>query len=129
MNIGITINLGSRCLENTCLHSFCKPQTIDGPEHGGLHRLDGVVLVVRRGRRAGQIINPINLKLKGIDHIVADKFESGISHEMLDVRLATGEKVIQTNDIISLFDESVAEMGAEKPGSSGNQDTHKNKKG
>jgi hypothetical protein len=76
-----------------------------------------------------KVVDPVHLELKGINHVVPDEFESGISNEMLNVRLATGEKIIQTDDIVSLFDKTVAEMGAEKPGSSGNQDTHKNVKG
>jgi hypothetical protein len=76
-----------------------------------------------------KVVDPVHLKLEGINHIVPDEFKSGISDEMLNVRLATGEKIIQTDDIVTLFDKSVAEMGAEKPGSSGNQDMHKSRKG
>jgi hypothetical protein len=129
MDIRITVDLGSRCLEDARLNPLGEPQAIDGPKQGGLHRLDGVVLVV--GGRCGtrKVVDPVDLELEGINHIVPDEFESGIANEMVNVRLATGEKIIQTDDIVSLFDKSVAEMGAEKPGSSGNQDTHKNGKG
>jgi hypothetical protein len=80
---------------------------------------------VRRRRRAREIINPVDLELEGIDHIVPDEFESGIANEMLDIRLTTGEEVIQTDDFVPLFYESVAEMGAEESGSAGYENTHR----
>ena len=43
---------------------------------------------------------------------------------MLDIRLATGEKVVETDDIITLLDEAVAKMGSEESGSAGYEKTH-----
>jgi hypothetical protein len=55
---------------------------------------------------------------------VADEFEAGIANEMLDVGLATGEEVVEADDVVTLLDEAVTEVGTEESGSAGDEDTH-----
>jgi hypothetical protein len=127
MNVGITIDLGGGGLKDTSLNTLGQTKTVDGSDDGGLHRLDRIILVVRRGCRASEIINTVDLELEGIDHIMAYQFKAGIPHKMLDISLATGEEIVKADDFMPLFDEPIAKMGTEKSGSSGNEDTHRNK--
>jgi hypothetical protein len=125
VNIRITINLRGGGLEDACLDPLGKAKAVDGTDHGGLHRLDGIILVVGWRSRAGKVIDTIDLKLERVDDVVANEFEAGIPQEVLDIGLATGEEIIEANDFMPLLDEAVAKMGPEKAGSAGNEDTHK----
>lgn len=127
MNVGITIDLGGGGLKNTCLDPLGKAKAVDSTNHGGLHRLDGIILVVRGRSWAGKVIDAINLKLEWVDDIVANEFKAGIPQEVLDIGLATGKEIIEANDFIPLLDEAVTKMGAEKSGSAGDKNTHKNR--
>jgi hypothetical protein len=124
MDIGISIDLRGGGLEDTGFHPLSQAQAVDRPDHGGLHRLDGVVLVVRGGSWAGEVVDAVNLELERVDDVVAHELEAGIADEMLDIRLATSEEIIETDDFMSLLDKTVAEMGTKESGSAGNQDAH-----
>jgi hypothetical protein len=120
MNIGVTINLGRGCLEDTSLDPLGKAKAINRPHHGRLHRFDGIILVVGGRSRTCKIVNSINLELERVDHVVTDEFESGVPVQVMNVRFATGEKVVETNDIMSLFNKSLTEVGTEKAGAPSN---------
>ena len=124
MDIGIAIDLGGGGLEDTGFHPLCQSQAVDGPDHGGLHRLDGVVLVVGGGSWAGEVVDAVNLELERVDDVMAHEFEAGIADEMLDVRLTTSEEIIKTDNFMSLLDKTVAEMGTKESGSAGNENSH-----
>jgi len=61
-----------------------------------------------------------------IDDIVAYQFKVGIADEVLYINLAAGKKIIETDNVMSLSDESFAEVGTEESGAAGNKDTHNN---
>jgi hypothetical protein len=125
MDTRIAVYLGGGGLEDTGPNPLGQSKAVDRSDHRGLHRLDGVVLVVRRRRRAGEIVNPVDLKLKRVDNIVPHKLEVGISKKMLDVGLATGEEIIKADDFVPLLDKAVTEVGPKESGSAGNEDTHR----
>ena len=124
MDIRITIYLGGGSLEDTCIDPLGKSEAVDGTYHRGLHRLDRIVLVVRGGSRAGKVIDAVHLELEWVDHIMANEFEAGIPHKMLDVGLTPGEEIVEADDFMPLLDEAVAKMGAKKSGSAGDEDAH-----
>ena len=124
VDVGVSVDLGGGGLEDAGLHPLGEAEAVDRPDHGGLHGLDGVELVVRRGGRAGQVVDAVDLELEGVDDVVPYELESGIPHEVPDVGLPPGEEVVEADDVVSLPDESVAEMGAEEAGPSGDQYTH-----
>ena len=82
------------------------------------------MLIVRRRGGAGQVVNLIDLVFERLGHIVADQFEIGIAHEVGDVALPAGEKIVEADDFISLVEKSLAEMGPKKAGSAGDQNAH-----
>ena len=124
MDIGIAIDLRGGGLEDTGFHPLGQSQAVDSPNHGGLHRLDGIVLVVRGGCRAGEIVNPVDLEFERVDDIVAHELEAGIADKMLDIRLTTSEEIVEADDFVSLLDQAIAEMRTKESGSAGNEDTH-----
>jgi hypothetical protein len=55
---------------------------------------------------------------------MAHQLKSGIAYEMLDIGLPPGEEVIEADDVVSLTDQAITEVGTEKSGTAGNEDTH-----
>jgi hypothetical protein len=78
---------------------------------------------MRRRCRAGKIVDLINLHLDGIDHIMPHKFKTWVIREVAYVILSPGEIVIQADNLVTLVEEALAEMGAEKAGSSCDENT------
>jgi hypothetical protein len=127
MNVGITVDLRGGSLKDTSLNPLGETKAVDGSDHGGLHRLDGIILVVRGRCGTRKVIDTVYLELEGINHIMANEFKAGITHKMLDIGLAPGKEIVEADDFMPLFDEPVAKMGTEKSGSASNEDTHREK--
>jgi hypothetical protein len=65
-----------------------------------------------RACRACQIIDFLHFYIERKRNIVPYKLETRRSNKVPDVILATGEKVIDTNDIATFGDEPIAEMAS-----------------
>ena len=52
------------------------------------------------------------------------EFEPRMRQQVLDVLLAAGEEVVDANHIVPVLDETIAKVGAEKPGAAGDKDAH-----
>jgi hypothetical protein len=89
-----------------------------------LGRLDRIVLVMDRRGGTGEIINFIHLDVQGKGDVVAEEFKIGILLEVDDIVLDPCIKIVHAKDIIALFYEMLAEMGTEKTGPPGDQDTN-----
>jgi hypothetical protein len=89
--------------------------------HAGLGGLDRIVLVVRGACGAGKVENPVKLGVIGEGDVVADKFKIRIPDKVFDVPLLAGKEIVQADDVIFFFDEPVAEVAAEKPGTAGDE--------
>jgi hypothetical protein len=85
---------------------------------GGLHR---IMLIMYRAGRTSQIEDPINLNIEWKRHVVAHQLEVMAIKQMPDIQLATGEKVIDTNDIISGRNQTIAQVTAQETCAPGDQ--------
>jgi hypothetical protein len=56
-------------------------------------------------------------------HVVAKDLEVRMPQKVLDVRAGPGEKTVEANDVVTLRDQSFAEVGTEKAGTTGHKDT------
>jgi hypothetical protein len=74
---------------------------------------------VRGGSGAGEVVDAIYLELEGVDHVVTDELKAGISNEMLDIGLASSEEVVEADDVMSLLNEAIAEVGTKESGTAG----------
>jgi hypothetical protein len=124
VDIRISVDLGGGGLKDPGLYPLGQSETIDRPDHGGLHGLDGVILVVRGRSRTGEVIDAVDLELKRVDDIMTNELEAGIVNKMLDVRLATGEEIIKADHFVPLLDQTVAEVGTKESGSAGDECAH-----
>ena len=97
------------------------PSTLIAPMHRGLHRLDGVVLVVARRGGAGQVVDLVDFQEDRQRDVVADQFEVRLAQQVGDVRLLAGEEVVQADHVVAFVDQPLAEVRAEKAGPAGDQ--------
>jgi len=67
----------------------------------------------------------VHLELERIYHIVAHQFEVGAAVQMGDVALPPGEKVIETDDIVAVLEETVTEVRTKEAGAAGDKYAHK----
>jgi hypothetical protein len=58
-----------------------------------------------------------------MDNIVPDQFEVSVGKKMTDIIFGAREKIIDTDNISSVFQKGIAEMASEKSGTSCDQDT------
>ena len=107
---GIAVHLAGAGLQHARTHAARKTQNIHGAHDAGLHGLDWVVLIVARRRGARQIINLIHFKLNWIGHVRAHQFKVGIAQQMFDVSAVAGEEIIQTNHLVTLRNQAVAQV-------------------
>jgi hypothetical protein len=123
MHLRIAIDFRGGSLEHARLEAACEAEHVDGTHHGGLDRLDGVVLIMRRGGGAGEIVDLIHLDTEGVRDVMPDELKVRVVHQVGDVLLATGEQVVRADDFMVLLQQTFAEMGAEEPGPTGDENT------
>ena len=101
MNERVAINLGCRRLQDPCLYAFCQSEHVDRAHHVGLYRLDRVVLVMDRRRRASEIVDLIDLEQDRLGHVVPDELESLVVEQMRRYSaFAAGEKIVEADDLV-----------------------------
>jgi hypothetical protein len=59
-----------------------------------------------------------------IGHVMFDKRKFRMTRQTGDIVGASGNEVVQANNLVPLLKETVAEMASDEPGSPGNQDPH-----
>jgi hypothetical protein len=76
-----------------------------------LSGLNGVVLIVDWRSRTGQVVDLVDLYIKGERDVVANKFKIRIPQQMGDISLRARIEIVDTKDIVSIIEETLAEMG------------------
>ena len=118
----VAVDLRGGGLKDPALQPLGKAQHVDGAMHARFGRLHGVVLVVDRGGRAGEIIDLVHLEIERKGDIVTDELEARVADQMLDIALGAGEEIVDAKNIVPVGEEPVTEMRPEKPRSACNQD-------
>jgi hypothetical protein len=63
--------------------------------------------------------NLIDFDIEGERDVVAHEFEARIAQQVSNVLSAAGEEVVYAQNFVALLEQPLAEMGAQKAGSSG----------
>lgn len=79
---------------------------------------------MRRGGRAGEVVDAVNLSLEGVNDIVTEELETRVAEEVSDVGFAPGKEVVHAKDIMTFIEKAFAEMGAEETGPAGDEYSH-----
>jgi hypothetical protein len=76
----------------------------------------------RRGRTS-EIIDLVHFDIEREGHIVTHQLEARIIQQMRDIGAPAGKEIIDAQDFVSGIDQTLAEMGSQKTGAAGYQDT------
>lgn len=68
--------------------------------------------------------NLVHFEQNGLNDIVTNQFERGMSKQMLYIFFTAGEKIIQANNIVAALNKSIAKVGADKTGAAGYKCAH-----
>lgn len=89
--------------------------------HRGLSGLDRIELVMDWRRRAGKIVDFINLNIKGEADIVPHYLKKGIPDQMRNVHFAPGLEIIDAKDLVPVVQKPVADMRTQETRSARDQ--------
>ncbi len=123
VDFGIAVNFAGGGLEDFRVAAFGYSERGHCAEHGRLESLNRVVLVMAGSRRTSQIVNLIDFEPDRPGDIVPDHLEVRHVEQVGDIGLLAGEKIIQTDDVVALFDQPFAQMRSEKPCPAGHQNS------
>ena len=114
MDRRIPVDLRSGCLKDLGPQPLRQAQHIDGTMNVHLGRLNGVVLIVDRSSGTSQVVDFVNLHIEREGDVVANKFKIRISQQMDDIPLGPRIEIVDTEDIVSILEETLAEMGTQE---------------
>ena len=123
VDVGIAVDFAGRRLERLGAASLGNSQDVNRPQDGGLHRLDRIELVMAGGGGTGQVVDFIHFEEDRQRDVVADELEVWTVQQVTDVRFLAGEKAVHAEDVVSLFDQALAEVRAEEPGPAGHENS------
>ena len=83
----------------------------------------GLWLIVNRGCGTSQVIDLIHLDQHRFSHIVSQQFKVGVAHQMGNVFAPAGKKIVEANHLMPVLEQPLAKMRAQKPRTTGNQDS------
>ncbi len=110
MDLGVAIHLAGRCLQNARLQAFGQTQHIDGAVDAGLGRLHRVPLIVHGRGRACEVVDLIDLDIQRKSHIVPNQLKAGVPHQMKNIGLAAGKKIVHTQHLAALCQQALTQM-------------------
>lgn len=140
MDLGVTVDLRGTADQEAGLDTLRKTKHVEGPHKGGLDGLDGIELVVRRGCRAGEVVDlcanafdlarsseeetllTVALDHEWFNNVVANHLKVGVANPMTDSGLRTSEEVIDNGDLVPQDHEAVDKMGSNESGTTCDQD-------
>ena len=121
VDLRITIDLTGGGLEDLGLDAFCQTQHIDRPMDTGLGGLHRVELVMDGRGRTGQVVDLVHLHVEGIGNVMTHELEVMVVEQRHDIVLCPGEEVVHTEDVVTLVQQPVAEVGTQKAGAAGDE--------
>src|SRR5260370_6022582 len=121
VNARITIDFRGGRMKNSCPYTFRESQHVDRAVDACFCRLHGIVLIVNRRGRAGEIVNLIDLQIEREGDIVSDQLEMPMTEQVFDVPSRSGEKIVDTKDDRAVRQETLTQMRTEETSTAGNQ--------
>lgn len=87
----------------------------------GYDGLDGIELVMHRGSRASQMVDLVNLQEDGLNDVVPNELEIGVSEMVKQVLFPSREEIINDDNAIASLDQTVHQVAPDEPGPTGHQ--------
>src|SRR5262249_22327853 len=121
MLLRIAIDLARGRLKNARVEPLGETEHVDGAKHARLYRVNRVVLIVYRTRRAGEVVDLVDLDIDRKHDIVPHKLKMRMTLQMRNVAAPAGYKTVETNDLVSALEKALAQMRPYKAGAAANQ--------
>jgi hypothetical protein len=107
MDLRIAINLAGRRLKEPRLNAMTVFQGVKNAQNAGLHRPDGVALILRRGSVACEIIDAVDLKASQVvTHVRFDEMKTRMIQYRIQIFDYAGAKIVQAPYLVSIVNES-----------------------
>ena len=91
------------------------------PDDAGLGRLHRVELIMHGRRRAGEIVDLIDLDIQWKGDVVAHQLEVGMIEQRRDIGAGAGEEIVDAEHVMPALDQPGAEVRADEAGTPGDQ--------
>ena len=114
MDVGIAVYLAGGRLQNARVQALGETQHVDRSNDARLRRLNGIMLIVDRRGRAGEVVDLVDLDIERKGHVVAYGLEGRLAEQWFDVAARTCEIVIDAENLALLLEQSCAQMRAQK---------------
>ena len=123
MHQGVAIDLGRRSLKNLGIVPPREFEQVQRTKHACLERMDRISLVMRRGGRAGEVVDFIDLKIRRqcVDNVVLDARKSRIAQDGIEIVPFAGVEIVQHDNVVSIQQKTLAQMRTQKSCPAGNQ--------
>src|SRR5688572_2426172 len=110
MDERIAVNFRGRSLKNPRLDAFCQTEHIDRAHDARFDGFDRIILIMNRRSRTRQVIDLVDFQKDRLGYVVANQFETAIIHQMIDIFLSSGEKIVETNYFVAFPKKPFAKM-------------------
>jgi hypothetical protein len=104
-------------------HRFGRPKHVDGAVHADLGGLHGVMPIVNRRGRTGEIVNFVDLDIKREVTSCRLSSKRGMIAQWATFDLVPVKKLSTQKDVVALSEQSVAQMGTQETGADGDQNS------
>jgi hypothetical protein len=79
------------------------------------------MLVVPRRGGTSEVVDLVHIQHERLRNVVPHEIKVGLRQQVRDVRLLAGEEIIDTDDVMSLLNQPLAQMRPKKTGPAGDE--------
>jgi hypothetical protein len=116
VNLRVAIDLARRRLQDPGPYALCQPEHVNRTVYGGLGGLHGIVLVMNRARRTSEVVDAVDLNIKGEGYVVAHQLEIWMAQQVRNVAFGSRKKIVNAKHVVAPREQTITEVGAEEPG-------------
>src|SRR4029453_16342231 len=123
---GVAVDFRSRGEQEARALRFGHAQCVMRTEGADFQGLNGQLEVVEGRCRAGEVKHPVEMPIEAdvLGYVVLGEREAGSGDEAGEVLGRPGDEIVHADDVPALTEEVLAEMRADEPCATGDQDAH-----
>ena len=121
MLLRVAVDFTGRRLEDLRLYPLRQTEQVDTTVYARLDRMNWIELVVLRRSWASEIVDLIYVQIEWRRNIVGNQVEMRMPQQMSDIFFTASMEVVDTYYMLAGFQKSIAKVGAEKTGTTGDQ--------
>jgi hypothetical protein len=123
MCLGVAVNLAGRCLQYSRIEPLSQGQQVVDPTCAGDQGANRIGLIADRRGGTSEIVNFIRLDPERLEDVMIDELEARAVRQMTDVARIAGDVVVYAQHVVTVREQSFAEIGTEKSGAPANQNS------